>query len=138
MMNFSNPSLSLVCIALLNQDRSILMQLRDLKKSIYCPGYWSLPGGGMKPAESPEEAIKREVLEETGYHLSKPQQFSMALYRNEEFLLVSRTAFVEQYDEEQDIACYEGQKMEFVTFEYICRQRVVPGHLKLISRILQV
>ena len=29
-------------------------------------GFYSLPGGGMEPHESPETAVRREVLEETG------------------------------------------------------------------------
>ncbi|MFW0107795.1 NUDIX hydrolase [Rothia sp. P7181] len=28
---------------------------------------WTLPGGGMEPAEQPEHTVRREVLEETGY-----------------------------------------------------------------------
>ncbi|MFN2098849.1 NUDIX hydrolase [Altererythrobacter sp. MF3-039] len=32
----------------------------------YGPQVWSIPGGGMKPQEAPEEAIAREVLEEVG------------------------------------------------------------------------
>ena len=30
---------------------------------------YTLPGGGVEPGESFEEALKREVLEETGYHI---------------------------------------------------------------------
>ena len=31
--------------------------------------YYELPGGGQNPQETMEEAVKRECLEETGYHV---------------------------------------------------------------------
>lgn len=33
-------------------------------------GQWCLPGGGMEPGESATEACEREVLEETGLHVT--------------------------------------------------------------------
>lgn len=37
-----------------------------LIRNTYGDGSWSFPGGGVKKTESPEEAAKREVYEETG------------------------------------------------------------------------
>lgn len=48
--------------AIFSSDRSsvLLIQRRDVP-------VWVLPGGGIDPQESPEEAIVREILEETGF-----------------------------------------------------------------------
>ena len=37
--------------------------------------YYALPGGGQNPGETLIEAVKRELLEETGYHV-KPMRLS--------------------------------------------------------------
>ena len=40
--------------------------LRRSRSDSFLPGVWDLPGGGVNHDESPEEAILREVREETG------------------------------------------------------------------------
>ncbi len=48
--------------AIFSEDRTqvLLIQRRDIP-------VWVLPGGGIDPGESPEHAIVREILEETGF-----------------------------------------------------------------------
>jgi ADP-ribose pyrophosphatase YjhB (NUDIX family) len=63
------------------QGRILLALRRDI-------GWWNLPGGGMEPGETVEEALRREVLEETGLAVeierlvgvySKPQKQEVVL-----------------------------------------------------------
>lgn len=44
------------------KDRVLLIKRRDIP-------VWVLPGGGIDPGESPEEAAIRETLEETGFQV---------------------------------------------------------------------
>ena len=37
----------------------------------WAPGWWEIPGGGVKSGETSFEAVCREVLEETGVDVSK-------------------------------------------------------------------
>lgn len=43
-----------------------MLLLKKIKPSKDNYGYWELPGGGMEHNESPMEAVKREIKEETG------------------------------------------------------------------------
>ena len=50
------------------QDRLLLLHLHDPVES-KLGRWWELPGGGLEPGESPEQAVAREVAEETGFVL---------------------------------------------------------------------
>lgn len=49
-----------VAASILNERGELLLQQKAGGEG------WSLPAGGIEPGESPEEALRREVLEETG------------------------------------------------------------------------
>ncbi|MEH2278612.1 MAG: NUDIX hydrolase [Nostoc sp.] len=64
-----------VAIAILYQKNKFLMQLRDNIPGILYPGYWGLFGGHIEPDETPDLAVKREILEEIGYNLPSFVEF---------------------------------------------------------------
>lgn len=48
-------------------DGRYLLQLRDEKPGLHLSGHWGLFGGGLEPDETPEDAMRRELLEELGF-----------------------------------------------------------------------
>ena len=56
---------SIAMVLLVEPGGKVLLQHRDDDVQ-YAPGKWALPGGSMEAGETPEEAARREVLEETG------------------------------------------------------------------------
>ena len=53
-----------VALAMVEQDGRWLLQLRDDLDWIVAPGCWGLFGGHLEPGETPEEALRRELMEE--------------------------------------------------------------------------
>jgi 8-oxo-dGTP diphosphatase len=64
-----------VAIAILPRDGKFLMQLRDNIPTILYPGLWGFFGGHLELGETPEIAVRREILEEIGYDIPEPQKF---------------------------------------------------------------
>ncbi|WP_037764192.1 NUDIX domain-containing protein [Streptomyces sp. 142MFCol3.1] len=52
--------------ALVVQDERLLLTRLSDASPVFAPGMWHLPGGGIDPGEQPDEALARELLEETG------------------------------------------------------------------------
>lgn len=50
-------------------DNTFLITQRVMTKS-WAPGWWEVPGGGVKAGETSFEAVCREVMEETGLDVS--------------------------------------------------------------------
>ncbi len=56
-----------MAIAILYRHGKFLLQLRDDIPSIVHPGSWALFGGHLELGETPEQGLRRELLEEIGY-----------------------------------------------------------------------
>jgi 8-oxo-dGTP pyrophosphatase MutT (NUDIX family) len=53
-------------VVLLDPDDRVLLIRSSDPAAPTLPGWWELPGGGIDPGESPEQAALRELHEETG------------------------------------------------------------------------
>ncbi|MEB3349063.1 MAG: NUDIX hydrolase [Cyanobacteriota bacterium] len=67
MSSAPSPSRFAVALAMLERDGLWLLQLRDDVAGIVHPGTWGLFGGHLDPGESPEQALRRELVEEIGW-----------------------------------------------------------------------
>jgi 8-oxo-dGTP diphosphatase len=64
-------------VIFLNSANQVLLFLRDDKPEIPFPNQWDLLGGGLEEGESPEECLRREMLEEIEYDLPPPTKLQV-------------------------------------------------------------
>jgi 8-oxo-dGTP pyrophosphatase MutT (NUDIX family) len=57
-------------VILYHPRHGVLLQQRDDKPSLRYPGYWTLFGGAVEDGETPDEAIRRELMEELAIKLN--------------------------------------------------------------------
>ena len=81
---------------ILNSKGEILLVKRsDTDK--YFPGEWELPGGGVDFTETPQESLKREVLEECGLTVAVGKPLGVHRFEMEEngvVIAVSEVTFL--------------------------------------------
>jgi len=108
------PDPQTVATILVNERNEVLLQLRDNDPNISYPNSWTLPGGVVEPPETPEQAAQRELVEETGLHLSlsqwkvykrKPENRKFSI---EQHIYLSRT-----HQESNEMTLGEGEALHF-------------------------
>ena len=118
---------------LVNRNGEVLITERPAGK--IWPGYWEFPGGKIEAGETPEMALKREMLEEIGVTLESFVPFSF----------VSETRADEGYH--VIVLCYlcrawqgepqarENQQMAWVKAEALDGYKLLPSNKGLVKQL---
>ena len=120
-------------IILYDQDKKILLQHRA-EDAERLPGYWAFFGGGIEAGETPEQAVKRETLEELNYPLKNPR-----LIMNQDFLSKDENnekhVFVEEFDPSKKITLCEGQNFGWFHLSEINGLKIIDHDIEVLKYI---
>ena len=118
---------NIAAIILYSGDGKVLFQHRT-DDAPYFPGYWGLFGGGIEKGETPEEAIRREIIEELSYVLKNPLLVNVIdLDEDPGYKLY---VFAEKYDGVQTLQLLEGKDMKWFNAPELEKIKLIP-HDKL-------
>ncbi len=87
-----------VIVSALIEKEGKYLFLRQNKPGGAYPGTLHLPGGGIEPKEHPDDAVRREILEET--HITVKN--------------------LKPFDFDSDVTAYKGGTVPFIFLRYTC------------------
>lgn len=111
------PTHRTVSVLLVDRAGRVLLQQRDARPAV-APLKWTTLGGGIEGDETPEDAARREVMEEAGLSITRP----LVQFRHEVFapaetpgVLVEWFGFCAATDATQeDVVLGEGLQVVFL------------------------
>lgn len=121
-------------IILYNNEKQFLLQHRT-KDAVVLPDYWAFFGGGIKEGETPEDAVRREALEELNYEVNAPRFFLEQDFR------IGNTngrmyVFIEAfYGNSDDLTLREGQGWGWYKASEIDKLKMIDHDRQLIRSI---
>ena len=105
---------------IVNNDNKILLLKRG-ENAPWMPNKWALVGGGIEKKESPEEAVEREILEETGLEIKEfTESFSIERHADSiEYVFACRyegdpTEIDLETKENTNYGWYDSSEMEYL------------------------
>ena len=122
-------------VLLVDPSGAVLLQHRD-ENAVAGKNQWSLPGGHLEPGETPEEAARRELLEETGLTAdalqpfwSGPRPYEAGYPHTVTFHVFRGTTRARQ----EDVVLGEGQAMVFVPRDQVFDRDLVVTSAQVLS-----
>ena len=128
-------------VILVDREGRVLMQLRDDNAAIMYPNHWGLTGGAALQGETPEQAARREVLEETGLTLGHIEPFHAYYFQEsspDSGAKATRTKTKADYElylyhapcetPAEELVCGEGQALRFFAPEELAEIAVAYNH----------
>lgn len=108
-----------------------LFVLREKIPNITNPGRWGLIGGGIKKDETPLEAMKRELKEETNIEIHNIEYLTsrdvLQKFKGGKHSIVGHLFLASTFYDIEEIKIYEGEKAQYFTLDEIRKEKLVPA-----------
>lgn len=127
------PLVLVAAVALIDADNRVLIAKRPQGKAM--AGLWEFPGGKLKPSETPEAALIREMEEELGIDLSVAclAPFTFASHRYETFHLLMPLYLCRRW--RGTISPREGQELKWVRAVRLADYEMPPADRPLVAML---
>ncbi len=112
---------------LIDTEGRFLLTTRPAGK-VYA-GYWEFPGGKFEPGETLEQALRRELHEELGITIGRPEPWQQELFDYPHALV--RLHFCKVFAWSGDFEMREGQRMAWQRLP-VTVEPVLPGTLPVL------
>lgn len=127
--------IEIALVLLVDPSGAVLLQHRD-EHAAASPNKWSLPGGHLEPGETPQEAARRELLEETGLTADELHPLWSGPRPSEDGLPHTLTVHVFRGDtraRQEDVVLGEGQAMVFVPRDQVFNRELAASSALVLS-----
>ena len=121
-------------ILLYDKSKRILFQHRG-KDAPSLPDYWAFFGGEIENNESPEEAVKREAIEELEYELKQPKLVMVQKFKDKNNP-GTKYVFMEKCDPTKKLNLREGQNMGWFSIAETKKLKII-GHDRAVLKYVK-
>lgn len=125
-------TVSVACLVLLDQQGAVLTTRRPEGKQL--GGLWEFPGGKVEAGESPEEALRREILEELEVGLGDLEAMSPVVHEYP-FGVIRLLPFVSEIVRPPVIRLVEHSEHRWVTPQTWVNLEWAPADLPILDQI---
>ena len=76
-----------VVAAVIEKDGKVLCMQRGMNRYAYTSHKWEFPGGKIEPGETPEQAVRRELLEEMDFDVEVHEHLATVTHEYPDFTI---------------------------------------------------
>ena len=132
-MKRSKELLNVVIGIIIDTENKLLLNKR--KKNTTLSGYWEFPGGKIKPNETPDQALSRELFEELGIKIGATDTLDSIEYQYAEFDVLLLPFRIIDY--KGTLRGLEGQELMWCSFNRLQNVKILPANRFLIERLFK-